>query len=220
MNPEGPRVTMPGRDWFEGYRLLILLTLLLIALCLWLAGMRHFDAEGVRMAVRFTARSSLVLFCLAFSAAAVARLRPNGWTRWQLRNRRQFGLAFAASHGLHALALVAFARLAPAAFASATSFASYLFGGIGYAVIVAMAVTSFDRTAAALGPRRFRLLHLIGGYYLLVQFSVSLGMRIPGMPNYALFLIPLAATVVMRFAASLAARAATRADRPDATVAH
>jgi methionine sulfoxide reductase heme-binding subunit len=197
-------MTTPRRDWFNGYRLLTLLTLLLIALCLWLAGMRHLDAEGVRMVVRFTARSSLLLFCLAFSAAALARLWPNGWTRWQLRNRRQFGLAFAGSHGLHALALMAFARLDPAAFAAATSVASYLFGGIGYVVIVAMTVTSFDRTAAALGPRGFRLLHLIGGYYLLVQFSVSFGMRIPDMPNYALFLFPLAATLALRIAAFMA----------------
>jgi methionine sulfoxide reductase heme-binding subunit len=209
-------MTTPRRDWFEGYRLLFLLTLFLIALCLWLAGMRHFDTEGVRMVVRFTARSSLLLFCLAFSAAALARLWPSGWTRWQLRNRRQFGLAFAASHGLHALALVAFARLDPTAFAAATSLASYLFGGIGYAVIVAMTVTSFDRSAAALGPRGFRLLHRIGGYYLLAQFGVSFGMRIPGMPNYLLFLSPLAATFVLRIVAFMAARAATSADRSGA----
>jgi methionine sulfoxide reductase heme-binding subunit len=201
-------MTPHKRDWLEGYRLLTLLMLSLIGLSLWLASMRHFEVEGVRMVVRFTARSSLVLFCLAFSASALARLWPNVWIRWQLRNRRQFGFAFAGSHGLHALALVAFARLDPAAFAAATSLASYLFGGIGYAVIVAMTITSFDRTAAAFGPRGFRLLHLIGGTYLLLQFSVSFGMRIPGMPNYSLFLLPLAAVLVLRGAALIAARAA------------
>jgi methionine sulfoxide reductase heme-binding subunit len=210
-------MTMPKRDWFEGYRLLSLLALILIALCLWLAAMRHFDTDGVRMVVRFTARSSLLLFCLAFSAAALAGLWPNGWTRWLLRNRRQFGLAFAASHGLHALALVAFARLDPVAFTAATSLASYLFGGIGYAVIVAMTVTSFDRTAAALGARGFRLLHLIGGYYLLAQFGLSFGMRIPGMPNYALFLIPLAATLILRIVAFVTAPSTAPASRPGAT---
>jgi len=209
----------PRPTSLEGYHLLGLLTLLLIALCLWLAGMRQFDTDGVRMVVRFTARSSLLLFCLAFSAGALARLWPSGWTRWQLRNRRQFGLAFAASHGLHALALVAFARLDPAAFAAATSVASYLFGGIGYAVIVAMTVTSFDRTAAALGPHGFRLLHRIGGYYLLAQFGVSFGMRVPGMPNYALFLIPLVVTLVLRVAAFMAGRIAASAGGPDATAA-
>ena len=72
------------------------------------------------------------------------------------------------------------------------SAASYIFGGIGYAFIIAMAATSFDRSATAIGPRAFRILHLTGGYYLLFQFMVSFGKRIPDMPLYALFLIPLA----------------------------
>ena len=48
----------------------------------------------------------------------------------------------------------------PAGYAAATSIASYIFGGIGYAFIVAMAATSFDRTAAAIGPRAWRPPHI------------------------------------------------------------
>jgi methionine sulfoxide reductase heme-binding subunit len=70
------------QSWFEGWRLFIILTLILAALCAGLAGIRDFDANGVRMVVRFTARTSLLFFCLAFSAAALAQLRPNAWTRW------------------------------------------------------------------------------------------------------------------------------------------
>jgi len=66
-----------ARNWFEGWRLFGVLTLTLIALCVWIAGMRQFEAEGVRMVIRFTARTSLLFFCLAFSAAALARLYPN-----------------------------------------------------------------------------------------------------------------------------------------------
>ncbi len=65
------------QSWFEGWRLLAALTLSLIALSLWIASTRHFEVEGVRMVIRFTARSSLLLFCLAFGAAALARLWPN-----------------------------------------------------------------------------------------------------------------------------------------------
>ena len=64
----------------------------------------------------------------------------------------------------------------------------------------AMAATSFDRTAAAIGPRAFRVLHLVGGYYLLFQFTVSFGKRIPDMPLYALFLIPLLAVLALLMA--------------------
>ena len=141
-------MTRRQQNWFEGWRLFGLLTLVLIALCVWIAGMRHFEVEGVRMAIRFTARTSLLFFCLAFSAAALARLWPNAFTRWQRRNRRQLGVTFAASHALHAAAIFAFAKMDPAAYAAATSLASYIFGGIGYAFILAMTATSFDE------PRR------------------------------------------------------------------
>ena len=189
------------QSWFEGWRLLAVLTLSLIALSLWIASMRQFEVEGVRMVIRFTARSSLVLFCLAFGAAALARLWPNAWTRWQRRNRRYLGLSFAASHAIHAVAIVVFAKMDPAGFSEATSPASYIFGGIGYAVIIAMSATSFDRTAALIGPRAWRALHLVGGYYLWFQFMVSFGKRVPAMPGYAAFLIPLLAVMALRMLA-------------------
>lgn len=192
------------QSWFEGWRLLAALSLSLIVLSLWIASMRQLEVEGVRMVIRFTARSSLLLFCLAFSAAALARLWPNAWTRWQCRNRRYLGLSFAASHAIHAVAIVAFARMDPAGFAEATSTASYIFGGIGYAFIIAMSATSFDRTAALLGPHAWRALHLTAGYYLWFQFMVSFGKRVPAMPLYAAFLIPLVAVMTLRLVAMAA----------------
>ena len=189
------------QSWIEGWRLLAVLTLSLIALSLWIASMRQFEVDGVRLVIRFTARSSLVLFCLAFGAAALVRLWPSAWTRWQHRNRRYLGLAFAASHAIHAIAIVAFANMDPAGFAEATSAASYIFGGIGYAMIIAMSATSFDRTAALIGPRAWRALHLVGGYYLWFQFMVSFGKRMPAMPTYAAFLIPLFAVMALRMIA-------------------
>jgi sulfoxide reductase heme-binding subunit YedZ len=199
---------MPPRpqNWFEGWRLFAVLTLTLFALSVWIAGMRRFDADGVRMVIRFTARTSLLFFCLAFGAAALARLWPNAWTRWQRRNRRYLGVTFAASHGIHAVAIACFAVMAPALFAEATNAASYIFGGIGYAFIIAMTATSFDRSAELIGPRAWRILHLSGGYYLWLQFMVSFGKRIPDMPLYALFLIPLLAVMALRLIAMSSAR--------------
>jgi DMSO/TMAO reductase YedYZ heme-binding membrane subunit len=207
-------MTSRRQNWFqnqfEGWRLFGLLTLVLTVLGICIAGMRHFEVEGVRMVIRFTARTSLLFFCLAFSAAALARLWPNAFTRWQRRNRRHLGMTFAASHALHAAAIIAFAKMDPAGFAAATSLASYLFGGIGYAFILAMTVTSFDATAAALGPRAWRALHLVGGYYLLLQFMVSFGKRIPDMPLSSLFLIPLLAVFALRMV-SMGSRRTPRA---------
>jgi sulfoxide reductase heme-binding subunit YedZ len=162
------------QNWFEGRRLFAVLALTLIGLSIWIAGMRQFEVDGVRMVIRFTAQTSLLLFCLAFSAAALARLWPGASTQWLRRNRRTLGVTFAASHGIHAVAIACFAMMDPTGYLAATSAASYIFGGIGYACIIAMAATSFDRTAAAIGPRAWRILHLTGGYYLWFQFMVSL----------------------------------------------
>jgi hypothetical protein len=199
---------MPSRrqNWFEGWRLFAVLTLTLIGLSIWIAGVRQFDVCGVRMVIRFTARTSLLFFCLAFSAAALARLWPHAATRWQRRNRRTLGVTFAASHAIHAIAIACFAAMAPADYMAATSAASYIFGGIGYAFIVAMTATSFDRSAALIGPRAWRILHLSGGYYLWLQFMVSFGKRIPDMPLYALFLIPLLLVMAVRLIAMASAR--------------
>jgi sulfoxide reductase heme-binding subunit YedZ len=196
------------QDWFDGWRLFALLSLTLLALSIWIAGMRQFEVDGVRMVIRFTARTSLLFFCLAFAAAALARLWPNGGTRWLRRNRRYLGVTFAASHAIHAVAIACFAAMDPAGYAAATSIASYIFGGVGYAVIIAMTATSFDRTAALIGARAWRMLHISGGYYLLFQFMVSFGKRIPDMPLYALFLIPLVAVFALRMIA-MAPRAQT-----------
>jgi sulfoxide reductase heme-binding subunit YedZ len=192
--------------FFEGWYLLGATSLAMAALAVWLASMRGFEVDGVRMVVRYTARTSLLFFCLAFSASALHRLWPGTFTRWQLRNRRILGLSFAVSHLIHAVAIVGFAVMAPPLFREATSPASFIFGGIGYAFIVAMAATSFDRAARAIGPRAWRILHTSGVYYLWVQFMISFGMRIPGMPNYVWFLVPLLAVMVLRIIAALQAR--------------
>jgi sulfoxide reductase heme-binding subunit YedZ len=96
--------------------------------------------------------------------------------------------------------------MAPPLFKQATSPASFIFGGIGYGFITAMAATSFDRTARAVGPHAWRILHTAGVYYLWVQFMISFGMRVPAMPNYIWFLVPLLAVMALRIIAALQAR--------------
>jgi DMSO/TMAO reductase YedYZ heme-binding membrane subunit len=142
------------------------------------------DVEIVRRAVRLTAQMSLALFCTAFAANALARLWPSDLTGAIRRNRRQIGLAFAVSHACHAAALVTFARIAPATFHEQADPAMFVFGGLAYLFVIAMAATSFDRTAAWLGPRRWRLLHLVGGYDIWLTFLVAEGKRALHSPAY------------------------------------
>src|SRR4029434_6351902 len=102
--PSGEQNMPTRQNWFDGWRLFALLSLTLLAGGIWIAGMRGFEVDGARMVIRFTARTSLLLFCLAFSAAALARTWPNAWTRWVRRNRRYIGVSFAASPAIHTVA--------------------------------------------------------------------------------------------------------------------
>jgi sulfoxide reductase heme-binding subunit YedZ len=152
------------------------------------------DVEGIRMAVRATARSSLILFLLAYGASAANALWPADATRWMLARRRQWGWLFMISHTLHAAALVAFMVAAPDVFYARVPMATWITGGLAYAVIWSMGITSFDRTAGWLGPKAWRLLHTWGGHYIWLSFLLANGKRIAAQPIY---LLPAALTVAV-----------------------
>jgi DMSO/TMAO reductase YedYZ heme-binding membrane subunit len=168
VNRGSPRIQPAGP--IGGWALLGLTSCILAAMTILIVWTMGANAETARALVRLTGRTSLIFFCLAFGAAAIGRLMPGPLSAWLVANRRYLGLSFVVSHLIHAGALVAFARLDPALFAEATNPAMFVFGGLGYAFVVLMGVTSFDRTAALLGPGRWRLLHLTGGYYLALIF--------------------------------------------------
>lgn len=129
------------------------------------------DGEaGWRAVIRLTARTSFVLFTAAFVASSLRALWPAPSTRWLLANRRYVGVSFAASHAVHLLAIVALTRVTPD---FRPDPATLVGGGLAYVFLAAMTATSFDRTAAWLGPRRWRLLHKSGMYYCWFIFFIS-----------------------------------------------
>jgi len=163
----------------NGWRLTGVLSLLLAAMALYFLSVDGWDADGIRLVIRATARTSLVLFVLAFTASAMVELLPSEVTRWQRRNRRYLGVSFAVSHFIHLAAIVSLAWLDKALFWKLTNLGTIVLAGAAYLFIAAMTVTSFDRTAAWLGPRKWRLLHLVGGWYIWISFAVAIGKRVP-----------------------------------------
>ena len=129
------------------------------------------DEAGLRMGIRATARTSVVLFSLAFAASALRRRWPMPATTWLLRNRRQIGVSFAVSHGIHLLLIVALAGFTWAGFLANTPMITLIFGGIAYVFIALMTLTSFDASAAWVGPRRWKALHTIGAYFVWFIFA-------------------------------------------------
>jgi DMSO/TMAO reductase YedYZ heme-binding membrane subunit len=187
----------------NGWRLVGTLSLLLGAMTLWLVATHGGDVEGVRLAIRVTARTSLVLFVLAFTASAMVELLPSEVTRWQRRNRRYLGVSFAVSHFIHLGAIVALAAVDRTLFWQLTNVPTIVLAGTAYLFIAAMTATSFDRSAAWLGPRKWRLLHLVGGWYIWVSFAVAVGKRVPLDSFYWPMAALVLAAAVMRMIAML-----------------
>lgn len=199
----------PIRPRADGWRVFAALA---GALLLMAAGVLAFEpgVEGVRLLIRLTARTSLVLFLAAFTASAAAARWPAGPARWMLRRRRPLGLAFALSHAIHLAAIVAFARLDPPAYELATRMTSLVTGGLAYAFIAAMAATSSDAAVAWLGTRAWRRLHRVGAWYLWISFAVAFGKRLPQSPGYVAPLALLLLALALRLWPRAGAKAGTR----------
>lgn len=118
--------------------------------------------EGWGAILRATACVSFSFFTLAFSASSLARLQPTRLYYWLLQNRRYLGLNFALSHAVHFVAIVVYFSVAN----EVPDAVTIILGGLAYAFIAAMAVTSTDNAVRRLGPKRWKLLHTLGGYYI------------------------------------------------------
>jgi len=140
---------------------------------------------GLRSGIRVTARTSVALFLAAFAASACAALHPSPLSKWLLRNRRALGVSFAVSMGVHGALIVALWQTHRESFLASVAPTTLLGGGVGFVFIALMAATSFDRTAALLGRRAWKVLHTVGMYYLWVVFAFSYGPRAHA-PAYAL----------------------------------
>jgi methionine sulfoxide reductase heme-binding subunit len=163
-----------------------------------------YTSTSLSLAIRYTARTSVILFVLAFTASAAFQLLPNAMTQWQRANRRFFGLAFAFSHLVHAIFIVAYAAQGPEEYAAAVTRDMIVVGSIGYALIILMAATSFRVTAGWIGPRNWTWLHGIGIHLLWLQFLVAFGKRASaGGPLYWFFIGLLLAALGMRLYARL-----------------
>lgn len=164
--------------------------------------------DGVLSGTRITARWAFPWFVAAWSASSLARLWPGGWRAALLRRRRAFGLAFAANHFVH----LGFLLIALNVFGEFRSLGVIFGGGLTYVFIGAMALTSNDAAVRRMGPRRWKLLHQVGGWAIFGVFANSYVGRLmekPGLAIPAVSLLTIALT--LRIAAMLKSRPAPQA---------
>jgi len=189
--PVPARRPSPWRLWAVGAACLVALTAAML--------LSQPDVEGARRLVRVTARVSLVLFLLAFTASAWWRCWPGELSGGLMRHRRQVGLLFATSHACHAVGIACLAMWAePELWAQLTPQASRWIGGAGYVAVALMTLTSFDAAVRWLGRARWQALHRTCAHLIWLVFVLSCLKRVGASPAHALPLTLLIGAMLLR----------------------
>jgi sulfoxide reductase heme-binding subunit YedZ len=187
-----------------GTKLLTAITVVIGAMCTALLASTG-DPHDV---IIWTARTSLVLFALAYVARPANALWPSPTTKWLLRERKWLGDGFAVSHMYHLAAIIAYAYAEWDRFIGDRT-KSTLLAVVAYFFVFAMVITSIDRVRKAMSKRAWNALHLTGMHLIWIVFVGSYAKRL-GEPLGPFATGLLAAIAVIRAAAWLRARSKAR----------
>lgn len=180
------------RDWAL-VRLIIAGSIGLFTAFLFFEG---FTEAGIRLIISWSAKIGLTCFCIAFGASAFHRWQQNSFSFWVFRNRKYWGISFAILHLLHLAALGILQMVFHPVFELAES-TSLLAGGLAYLFVVLMLLTSFKLFAAMLSPKTWKLLHTIGGYWIMVIFISSYTKRALNQEYWALIFLGMIGLVLI-----------------------
>lgn len=125
---------------------------------------RSFD-----LVLEVSGRVAFVVFMVVFIARPLRQWWPTALSKNLLKHRRLIGVAFAGMHFAHLF--IIFYRIH-----SMSNFglvAGNIPGAVAYLFIGLMFITSFNSTTRALGPKRWRLLHTVGLYYIFLIFDLA-----------------------------------------------
>ena len=186
----------------KGWNIISLTAILLLLLCISIFTTSGISEDSIRNLIRSSAKSSLFLFLLAFSASSLYLLYKNNFSKWMIQNRRYLGLSFALSHFVHLGAIFALGILYPHPFLDELSLTTYIGGSIAYAYILAMSITSFMPVRKKMKPAHWKFLHVTGSYFFWIVFAQS---YIPKAPHdfiyipFALLLLIVLLLRIQRF---------------------
>lgn len=159
------------------------------------------EETSVALAMRTTAKLAFFVYIAIFLARPLKDLVPNSFTRSLVSYRPYLGLIFAAIMTVH-LALIAWwfifiTRQSPPVM-------TLIVGGIAYALVFLMLITTFEAPARALGPANWRRLHKTGLYWVGAVFANSLlpdAIANPTDPVYLASATLIAAAIAVRVTA-------------------
>jgi sulfoxide reductase heme-binding subunit YedZ len=155
-------------DFLNGWKLWTLISASIsVAVTATLVTKEPFRAMDVSSMIQLSVRLSVPWLYLAFAASSLRSLLPGSFSLWVLRNRRIFGLCFAAGMAWQLFFIIWL-------LAGHWSYYwddVYLFEDIavrvpGYLFLFAMTLTSFPRQRRWISPRQWKWLHKGGIYFL------------------------------------------------------
>lgn len=127
----------------------------------------EWNGPAVSSMIQLSVRWAVPWLYLAFAASALQALFPSAATRWLLRNRRIFGLCFAAAMAWQLFFILWLVTVYRDYYVSEVYvLRDAIEGVLGYSFLIAMTLTSFRFGRQLISPRSWRWLHKIGIYSL------------------------------------------------------
>ncbi len=178
------------------------LTILAVVIFIGLLGTIHVfqhgtDEEAVRILIRWSAKTSALLFSIAFGISAIQFLFKDKFTRILLKFRPHIGLSFGVSHTFHLAFLIWLQSAIHPVFTLAKT-SSLLGGGLAYVFMYAMMVTTFPYFKQKISPARWKMLHLLGGYWIWLIFFRSYFKQVLNVGQGYTLLVILSGVLIIR----------------------
>ena len=128
---------------------------------------------GVSSMIQLSVRCAVPWLYIAFAASSLQVLFPGHFSRWLLRNRKYFGMCFAAAMAWQGFFILWMVTVHTDYYVNEVYVLRDAIEGVGgYAFLLAMTVTSFPWGRRPLNGRQWRMLHL-GGIYFLWAYAFS-----------------------------------------------
>ncbi len=125
------------------------------------------SAEGVSSLIQLSVRCAVPWLYLTFAASSAQVLFSGAFSLWLLRNRKILGLCFAAAMGWQLLFIVWLVTVYSDYYIKEVYLLrDVIEGTLGYLFLIAMTLTSFRPGRKLLKPKRWKLLHKSGIYFL------------------------------------------------------
>ena len=138
-----------------------------VAMLIAMIGADLSSAAGVSSMIQLSVRFAVPWIFLTFAISALHNLLPGAFTRWLLKNRKFFGLVFAATMAWQGFFILWMVLIHTDNYVNEVYvMRDAIEGTIGYTFLLAMTVTSFPFARKRMRAKHWRWLHLSGVYYL------------------------------------------------------